>query len=52
MIADAAYRVGDFPRARGALARMQADAGNEADRLRALDMTERVAWAEEHPRAM
>ncbi len=44
MIADAAYRVGDFPRARAALARLAADA-TEADRLRALDMRARVDWA-------
>jgi plasmid stabilization system protein ParE len=44
MIADAAYRVGDFARARAALARLAADA-TEADRLRALDMRARVDWA-------
>jgi hypothetical protein len=44
MIADAAYRVGDFPRAREALARLSVDA-TEADRLRALDMRARVDWA-------
>jgi hypothetical protein len=47
MIADAAYRVGDFLRARGALARLAADA-TEADRLRALDMRARVDWAAGH----
>jgi tetratricopeptide (TPR) repeat protein len=46
MIAEAAYRVGDFPRARGALGRLLADAESEAERLRALDMLERIAWAE------
>ncbi len=44
MIAEASYRVGDFPRAREALARLAADA-TEADRLRALDMRARVDWA-------
>ena len=44
MIADAAYRVGDFVRARAALARLATDA-TEADRLRALDMRARVDWA-------
>ncbi len=46
MIADAAYRVGDFVRARAALARLAVDA-TEADRLRALDMRARVDWAAE-----
>ena len=44
MTADAAYRVGDFPRARTALERLAADAVGEADRLRALDMRARVDW--------
>jgi hypothetical protein len=44
MMADAAYRVGDFARARAALARLSIDA-TEADRLRALDMRARVDWA-------
>jgi hypothetical protein len=44
MVADAAYRVGDFARARDALARLSIDA-TEADRLRALDMRARVDWA-------
>jgi tetratricopeptide (TPR) repeat protein len=52
MIADAAYRVGDFPRARAALARLLTDADRESERLRALDMIERVAWADAHPRDM
>ena len=43
MTADAAYRVGDFPRARAALAQLAA-AATEADRARA-DMRARVAWA-------
>ena len=45
MIVDAAYRVGDFARARAALERLAADATGEADRLRALDMRARVDWA-------
>ncbi len=45
MTADAAYRVGDFVRARTALERMAAAATGEADRLRALDMRARVDWA-------
>jgi hypothetical protein len=44
MIAEAAYRVGDFPRAREALAHLATDT-TEADRLRALDMRARVDWA-------
>lgn len=44
MIADGAYRMGDFVRARAALARLSVDA-TEADRLRALDMRARVDWA-------
>jgi hypothetical protein len=47
MIADAAYREGDFARAREALARLAVDA-TEADRLRALDMRARVDWAAAH----
>ena len=45
MIVDAAYRIGDFPRARPALDRAVTEATGEADRLRALDMRERVDWA-------
>jgi hypothetical protein len=52
MIADAAYRVGDFPRARAALGRQLTDAASEAERLRALDMIERIAWADAQPRAL
>jgi hypothetical protein len=44
MIADAAYRVGDFTRAREAVANLSPDA-TEADRLRALDMRARIDWA-------
>jgi hypothetical protein len=44
MTADAAYRVGDFVRAREAVSRLPPDA-TEADRLRALDMRARIDWA-------
>jgi len=45
MTVDAAYRVGDFDRARAALERLTAEATGEADRLRAVDMHARVDWA-------
>jgi hypothetical protein len=45
MMVDAAYRIGDFPRARATLDRAVGEATGEADRLRALDMRERVDWA-------
>jgi hypothetical protein len=45
MVVDAAYRVGDFARARTALERLATDAAGEADRLRALDWRARVDWA-------
>ena len=45
MTADAAYRIGDFGRARATLERLGGQATSEADRLRALDMRERVDWA-------
>jgi hypothetical protein len=45
MLVDAAYRIGDFPRARTALERLAADANGEADRLRALDLRARIDWA-------
>jgi len=45
MTADAAYRIGDFGRARATLERLGGQAPSEADRLRALDMRERVDWA-------
>ncbi len=44
MTAEAAYTVGDFVRAREAVARLPPDA-TEADRLRALDMRARIEWA-------
>jgi tetratricopeptide (TPR) repeat protein len=45
MTVDAAYRIGDFPRARTALERLAAEANGEADRLRVLDWRARVDWA-------
>ena len=45
MLVDAAYRIGDFPRARTAVERLAADANGEADRLRALDLRARIDWA-------
>jgi hypothetical protein len=45
MIADAAYRLGDFDRARAALTILAGEADGEAERLRALDIQARVAWA-------
>jgi hypothetical protein len=47
-IADAAYRVGDWPRARTALDALDAEAAREGDqaaRLRAHSMRARVDWA-------
>jgi tetratricopeptide (TPR) repeat protein len=46
MIVEAGYRVGDFPRARAALRRLVAKADTEAERLRSLDMEQRIAWLE------
>ncbi|HEY7372982.1 MAG TPA: hypothetical protein VIF57_12535 [Polyangia bacterium] len=48
MVVDAAYRVGDFARARTALERLATDAAGEADRLRTLDWRARVDWAASH----
>jgi hypothetical protein len=45
MTAEASYRLGDFARARDALARLADEARGEADRLRAVDMLARVEWA-------
>jgi hypothetical protein len=45
MVGEAAYRLGDFERARAAYGRLAADADTEAERLRALDMQARVLWA-------
>jgi hypothetical protein len=47
MVAEAAYRQGDFERARVALTRLAAEADDEAERLRALDLRARVDWASE-----
>ena len=45
MVAEAAYRLGDFERARAALTLLAGEAEGEAEQLRALDMRARVAWA-------
>jgi hypothetical protein len=45
MVAEAAYRLGDFERARAALTLLAGEAESEAEQLRALDMRARVAWA-------
>jgi len=51
MTADAAYRVGDFPRARAAAQALIASTDREAERASARDMIERIAWAERQPHA-
>ena len=51
MTADAAYRVGDFPRARAAALSLIAASDREAERASARDMLERIGWAERQPRA-
>ncbi len=51
LTADAAYRVGDFPRARAAALSLIAASDREAERASARDMIERIAWAERQPRA-
>jgi hypothetical protein len=45
MVAEAAYRLGDFERARGVLTLLAGEAEGEAEQLRALDMRARVDWA-------
>ena len=45
MVAEAAYRLGDFGRARAALTLLAGEAEGEAEQLRALDMRARVEWA-------
>jgi hypothetical protein len=45
MTAEAAYRLGDFPRARATLTALANEAESESERLRALDMQARAAWA-------
>jgi hypothetical protein len=45
MVAEVAYRMGDFDRARAALTLLAGEAEGEAEQLRALDMRARVAWA-------
>jgi hypothetical protein len=44
MIAEAAYRLGEFERARAALTILAGEAEGEAEELRALDMRARVMW--------
>jgi hypothetical protein len=44
MIAEAAYRLGEFERARAALTLLAGEAEGEAEQLRALDMRARVTW--------
>jgi tetratricopeptide (TPR) repeat protein len=51
MTAEAAYRVGDFPRARAAAQGLVAASDREAERASARDMVERIGWAERQPRA-
>jgi hypothetical protein len=45
MVAEAAYRLGDFDRARAALTILASEADGEAEQLRAIDMRTRVVWA-------
>jgi tetratricopeptide (TPR) repeat protein len=44
MTADAAFRSGDLATSRSAIERLSAQADNEAERLRAADFLERIAW--------
>jgi hypothetical protein len=44
LVAESAFRAGDLDRSRLALGRLRDDAGNLADRLRALDFLERIEW--------
>jgi hypothetical protein len=48
MLAEAAYRMGDFERARVALTRLAAESDSDAEQLRALDMRARATWAASH----
>jgi hypothetical protein len=50
MVAEAAYRLGDFARARASLTLLASEAETEAEQARALDMRARVAWAESRRR--
>ena len=45
LIAEAAYRLGEYERARAALTLLAGEAEGEAEQLRALDMRARVGWA-------
>ncbi|HEY0709730.1 MAG TPA: hypothetical protein VGG33_23155 [Polyangia bacterium] len=49
MRGEAGFRTGDFRTSRAAWERLRADAPTEADRLRAGDFLERIAWEEQHP---
>jgi tetratricopeptide (TPR) repeat protein len=49
MTGETAFRAGDLPLSRSAYERLRDDATNEAERLRATDFLERIAW-EEHRR--
>jgi hypothetical protein len=46
MTGEAAFRAEDFARSRAAYERLRAGAKNEAERLRASDFLERIAWEE------
>ena len=52
LTADAAYRVGDFARAKTALQHLLDGSEREAEKARAKDWLERVTWAEHQPRAL
>jgi hypothetical protein len=49
LVGEAAFRAGDLPRSRLAIERLRADASTEADRLRAGDFLERLAWKQQRP---
>jgi tetratricopeptide (TPR) repeat protein len=46
MTGETAFRAEDFPRSRAAYQRLRDEAPNEAERLRANDFLERIAWEE------
>jgi tetratricopeptide (TPR) repeat protein len=50
LVGETAFRAGDFARSRLALERSKADAATEAERLRATDFLERLAWEERRVR--
>jgi hypothetical protein len=51
LVGETAFRAGEFTRSRLALDRLKADAATEAERLRAGDFLERLAWEEARVRA-